>query len=67
MDILVGALAGFVGTKLMEPVAMGLYKLEPEEARRQEDSVRPGPPYEIAAKKTTELLGLQLGEKELHA
>jgi hypothetical protein len=65
LDGAIGAVSGFLGTKVMEPVAMGLYKLEPEVARRQEDQVRPGPPYEIAARKTTELLGMHLDEKQL--
>lgn len=58
-------LAGYVGTKVMEPVAMGLYKLESSSAREQEDSVRPGPPYKIAAQKTFKFLGLRSSEKQL--
>ena len=65
MDVAVGIVSGYAGTKVMEPVAMGLYKLEPEAARRQEDAVRPGPPYEIAARKTTDLLGIDLEEEQL--
>jgi uncharacterized membrane protein YagU involved in acid resistance len=65
LDTAVGMASGFVGTKVMEPVAMGLYKLEPESARRREDDVRPGPPYEIAAEKTAGLLGMELEEKQL--
>jgi uncharacterized membrane protein YagU involved in acid resistance len=58
-DIGVGLLAGFAGTKLMEPVSMKLYEWEPDEARRQEDAVRPGPPYQVAADKLSEQLGLR--------
>jgi hypothetical protein len=65
LDTAIGLVSGFLGTKVMEPVAMSLYKLEPEAARKQEDAVRPGPPYEIAAKKTTELLGLDLEKKQV--
>jgi len=38
-------ISGSVGTKVMKPVAMKLYELEPEAERQQEDRVRPGPPY----------------------
>lgn len=65
LDTAIGLVSGFVGTKVLEPVAMKLYEWEPEEARRQEDAVRPGPPYEIAAKKTTRLLKLNLDEPQL--
>ena len=64
-DVGIGLIAGYVGTKVMEPVSMTLYAWEPEEARRQEDAVRPGPPYEIAARKTTELLGAKLSEAQI--
>lgn len=64
-DVGVGMIGGYVGTKVMEPVSMKLYELKPEEDRRREDEVRPGPPYEIAAKKTTETLGIELSEEQL--
>ncbi len=60
-----GLIGGFVGTKVMEPVSMKLYEWEPEEARRQEDAVRPGPPYELAARKITTLLGLTLSDQKI--
>lgn len=64
-DAAVVAASGFVGTKVMEPVAMKLYEMEPDAARRQEDEARPGPPYTIAAKKTTEIVGLDLSERQV--
>ncbi len=64
-DIGVGLIGGYVGTKVMEPVAMKLYEWESEEDRRREDAVRPGPPYEIAARKTTQMLRLKLSEQQL--
>jgi uncharacterized membrane protein YagU involved in acid resistance len=64
-DVGVGLIGGYVGTKVMEPVSMKLYELEPEADRQQEDRVRPGPPYEIAARKTAALLGLQLTDKQV--
>ncbi len=64
-DIAMGLIGGYVGTQAMAPVSMKLYALESEQARAQEDRVRPGPPYEIAARKTTELLGLHLSDKQV--
>jgi hypothetical protein len=43
----------------MEPVRLKLYEPESEADRQQEDRVRPGPPYQIAAEKTAKLVGLQ--------
>jgi hypothetical protein len=64
-DLAVGALAGYVGTKAMEPVSMTLYQMESEQARAQEDEVRPGPPFQIAAEKTARWLGLKLDDKQM--
>ncbi len=64
-DIPVDMFSGYVGTKVMERVSMKLYEWEPEAYRRQEDKVRPGPPYEIAARKTTQLLGLHLSDTQV--
>ncbi len=64
-DIGIGLIGGYVGTKVMEPVTMKLYEWESEEDRQREDAVRPGPPYEIAARKTTRLLGLNLSDEQI--
>ncbi len=64
-DVGLGLVGGYVGTRVMEPVSMKLYEWEPEEARRQEDAVRPGPPYELAARKITTLLGLTLSDHQI--
>jgi hypothetical protein len=61
----VGLISGYVGTKVMEPVSMRLYEWEPQEARRREDEVRPGPPYKIAAEKTARLAGVHLEGRPL--
>ncbi len=61
-DIGTGMIGGYVGTKVLERVSMKLYEMESEEARRREDEVRPGSPPEIAARKTTQLLGLRLSD-----
>ncbi len=65
-DIGIGLIAGYAGTKVMEPVSAKMYEWESEADRHQEDAVRPGSPYDIAARKTTQLLGLQLLDKRIH-
>jgi hypothetical protein len=47
-DIGAGLIGGYAGTKAMEPIEMKLYEMEPETARKQEEAVRPGSPYEAA-------------------
>jgi uncharacterized membrane protein YagU involved in acid resistance len=65
VDVVIGLIGGYVGTRVMEPVAMKLYKLEPEEDRKQEDAVRPGSPYEIAVKKAADLVGAEPSEEQV--
>lgn len=64
-DVGVGMIGGYVGTQVMERVSMKLYELEPEEDRKREEEVRPGPPFVIAATKTTEALGIELSEEHI--
>lgn len=64
-DVLTAWIAGYVGTEAMEPVSMKLYDLESEQARAQEDAARPGPPYELAAKKIFGAAGIALQGKSL--
>ena len=63
-DTGIGLIGGFVGTKVMEPVSMKLYEWEPEESRRREDAVRPGPPYQVAANKIADRLDLDLSDSQ---
>lgn len=51
-DAAIAGLAGYVATRVMEPVSQRLYEMESPQARQQEDEVRPGPPPEVAARKT---------------
>jgi hypothetical protein len=44
IDLGLSAVAGYVGTKAMEPVSMKLYEFEPTAARAREDAARPGGP-----------------------
>ncbi len=64
-DVGSGMIGGYVGTEVMERVSMKLYELESEEDRKREEEVRPGPPFEIAARKTTEALGMKLSEEQI--
>ena len=64
-DIGVGAIGGYVGTQVMERVAMKLYEWESEEARSQEDEARPGEPPIVAARKTIQRMGLELSEEQV--
>lgn len=64
-DVAVGLLSGYAGTRVMEPISMKLYELEPEEDREQEDAVRPGPPYQVAAEKTARLMDVELTDEQL--
>jgi hypothetical protein len=65
IDLGLSAVAGYVGTKAMEPVSMKLYEFEPAAARAREDAARPGAPYRIAAEKITQALGVELSEERL--
>ena len=66
MDLALSAVAGYAGTKAMEPVSMKLYQLESPAARAREDAARPGAPYRIAAEKLTGVFGLELTEQQLN-
>ena len=64
-DAALAAVAGYVATKVMEPVSMKLYELEPAAARNKEDAIRPGPPPRVAAQKIAEVLGRALSDEQL--
>ncbi len=63
-DLALAPVAGYVGTKVMEPVSSRLYELESEHDRRREDEARPGMPYAIAARKAADLVGLRLSDRQ---
>ena len=66
IDLALSAIAGYAGTKAMEPVSMKLYELESPAARAREDAARPGAPYRIASEKLTAVFGLELTEEQLN-
>ncbi len=63
-DLALAPIAGYIGTKVMEPVSSKLYEHESEQDRKREDEARPGAPYAIAARKTSDLVGLRLSDKQ---
>jgi hypothetical protein len=63
-DLALAPLAGYVASKIMEPVGAELYELESEQDHKREDQARPGAPYAIAARKTADLVGLHLSDKQ---
>ncbi len=64
-DLALAGVAGYVATKVMEPVSTRLYELESPADREREDTVRPGAPYRIAAEKLTATAGMELRERQL--
>lgn len=61
-DLVTAGVAGYAGTKVMEPVSMALYKAESPGTQAKEDAARPGPPYQLAAKKTAGAVGVNLSD-----
>lgn len=64
-DIGIGLIGGYIGTKLMGPVSTKLLEMESEDAQKQEKAVSPGSPYELAARKAAQLLGLHLSDETI--
>ncbi|WP_159943338.1 DUF1440 domain-containing protein [Nocardiopsis sp. FR26] len=64
-DLVTAPLAGYLASRVMEPVSMKLYEHESEADRACEDQARPGMPFRIAAEKTTRLLRQDLSEPQL--
>lgn len=64
LDIGIGLLAGFVATKVTEYAQQALWAATPEKTRKRERRVRPGPPFRVAAEKSSKLAGLDLDEQE---
>ncbi|MGC8512695.1 MAG: DUF1440 domain-containing protein [Acidimicrobiales bacterium] len=62
-DAATASVAGYVGTKVMEPLSMALYRAESPETRAREDAAMPGPPYRLAAEKSAKTLRLDLSDK----
>jgi uncharacterized membrane protein YagU involved in acid resistance len=65
LDIGVGLIAGLVATKVTEQGQQGLWSLTPEDVRRREQAVRPGPPYRVAAEKIAALAPADVDDMQL--
>ena len=64
-DVPIAAVAGYLGTKAMEPVAQKLYEWESQADREREEAVRPGPPFQVAAAKALRLVGVEPEERTI--
>ncbi|AWB26094.1 MULTISPECIES: hypothetical protein [Methylobacterium] len=65
VDVAIGLAAGFVATKVTEFAQEALYRPMPESVKQAEEAVRPGPPPEVAARKTMQAIGHPLGQQKL--
>jgi uncharacterized membrane protein YagU involved in acid resistance len=65
LDLGVGLLAGLAATKVTEYGQEALWALTPENIKEQEERVRPGPPFRVAAEKTAALADLDLDQEQI--
>jgi uncharacterized membrane protein YagU involved in acid resistance len=65
LDLVICLVAGYAATKATEGIQQALYRLTPEDAKKREEKVRPGPPFRLAAQKTAAQVGLNLGGERL--
>lgn len=64
-DVVPSVAGAYVGTKTMERFNMKAYQLEPEQDREREESVRPGPPFLLAAENLSQrVLGVELTQNQ---
>lgn len=64
-DVAIGVIAGLVATKVTEFAQEALFKPMPTAIKKEEERVSPGPPPQVAAKKTAVWLGYKLNEKQV--
>lgn len=65
LDLAIAPFAGYLATRAMEPVGAWRYEHQSQPDRDREQAVRLGPPYRIAAQKTSALVGLDLPDAVL--
>ena len=65
LDVGVRLLAGLAATKVTEYGQQALWALTPEDIKEQEQRVRPGPPFRVAAEKTAALAMVELDPEQL--
>lgn len=62
-DLIYGMIGGVLGTMAMEKIAGMLYKVESEEKKKIEESLRKEPPYEVMARRISEnIFGIELSD-----
>lgn len=64
VDIAIGLTAGLVTTAMTGPVQNLLDRFTPEDARKREEKVRPGPPTQLAAERLDRTMGAGLDAQE---
>lgn len=64
LDLALATVGSYLGTKVMEPVSMKLYQLEPPADRAREDAARPEAPYTAAAQEVSGLVGFDLDDAQ---
>jgi uncharacterized membrane protein YagU involved in acid resistance len=64
-DILIGGVAGIIGTMALPLVTEFMYKLESEQKKKVEKKLRPEPPFEIMTKKLVSTVNAHPSEEAL--
>jgi uncharacterized membrane protein YagU involved in acid resistance len=62
--MVIGALSGYAGSKVMNLVTTALYDWTPEAAKEREKRVSPGLSYNVAARDLAGRVGIQLADQE---
>lgn len=63
LDLAIGVAAGYAATKATECIQPVLFRLTPGAVRRHEESVRPGPPSQVAVRQIAKHAGVALHGK----
>ena len=63
-DAAVGVGAGLLGAKVMSPATSKLYEYQTDEAKEKETEASYGVAYNVAAKKTAGLVGVELNDEQ---
>ena len=63
-DAIVGVGAGLFGAKVMSPATSKLYEYQTDQAKEKETEASYGVAYNVAAKKTAGLVGVELSEEQ---
>lgn len=64
-SVVTGLVSGYIGLHIMDPVTTHLYAMESQQDRQREKQVSPGVAYDIAARKISNMAGLQLSDEQV--